>query len=183
MKKTFFFSIVCLCCCIFMSCQPEKPKDNRLLSFDPKDSALVDELVRFYIDSNIIPKEALICQHPTDKYLSYSCINENCEIANDFMQDSLSGTFFAEVAYATGSSGNNNIYICNKSENGFRILYSIEGQIDSYLGPDTMINNYKVLYIRQQDEFLQLYYDGKQFTTKPFQPAEEKTDLDILAQN
>ncbi len=166
------------------SCKQDKVKDNRLLSFDPKDSALVDELMRFYIDSNIIPKEALICNPQTTKLLSFSCLNDNCEIANDYMQDSLSGTFFTELSYQTGSSGNNNIYICKKDNNGFRVLYSIEGQTDSYLGPDTIINNYKVLYIRQADQFFQLYFDGQKFTTKAFEPQsqDETTDSELLTQ-
>ena len=125
-------------------------------------------LMRFYLDSNIIPKEALTVNVPEGGLYTFDCLSENCFISQDFMQDSLSGTFFTEVSYETGSSGNNSIYICHRGADGFRILYTTEGQTDSYLGPDTLINGYKVLYIRTEEQTLRLFYNGTAFVTEEF---------------
>lgn len=185
MKKTIYFSIACIALCwVMFACNSKKEAtDARLLSFDPKDSVLVDELMRFYIDSNIIPKEFIKCPESGSKYYTFACINDSlCEISNNYMQDSLSGTFYVEVVpFETGSSGNNNIYICQKNNSGYHILLATEGQIDSEIGPDTMINNYNTLYIQKDEQYFQLYFDGKQFAMKLFKPTAipvmEETDL------
>ena len=86
--------------------------------------------------------------------------------------------FFTEVSYETGSSGNNNIYICHRDADGFRILFTTEGQTDSYLGPDTLINGYKVLYLIQGDQTLRLYHNGTEFVTEEFTaPAVPEEEL------
>ena len=51
---------------------------------------------------------------------------------------------------------------------GFHILFSTEGQTDSYLGPDTLINGYKVLYLIREDQTLRLYHNGTEFVTEEF---------------
>lgn len=153
---------------LFGACRPKAEAPEKLLSFDPADSVLVDQLMRFYLDSSLIPKEALACDVPESGLYTFDCLSENCFISQDFMQDSLSGVFFTEVSYETGSSGNNSIYICRRDADGFRILFSTEGQTDSYLGPDTLINGYKVLYIIRENQALRLFYNGTEFVTEEF---------------
>lgn len=159
------------------ACRPKTEAPEKILSFDPADSVLVDQLMRFYLDSSIIPQEAINCEVKEGELYTFDCLSENCFISQDYLQDSISGVFFTEVTFETGSSGNNNIFICNRDDNGFQILYSTEGQTDSYLGPDTLINGYKVLYLRRADQILRLYYDGTGFVTEeytsPNSPEEE----------
>ena len=153
---------------LFGACRPKTEAPEKLLSFDPADSVLVDQLMRFYLDSNIIPHEAIVCEHTEGGLYTFDCLSENCFISQDYMQDSLSGTFFTEVSFETGSSGNNNIYICQRDADGFHILFATEGQTDSYLGPDTLINGYKVLYLIRDDQNLRLYHNGTEFVTEEF---------------
>jgi hypothetical protein len=163
---------------LFGACRPKTEEPEKLLSFDPADSVLVDLLMRFYLDSNIIPREALICEHAEGGLYTFDCLSENCFISQDYMQDSTSGVFFTEVSFETGSSGNNNIYICHRDADGFRILFSTEGQTDSYLGPDTLINGYKVLYLIREDQTLRLYHNGTEFVTEEFTaPAVSEEEL------
>ena len=163
---------------LFGACRPKTEAPEKLLSFDPADSVLVDQLMRFYLDSNIIPREAIVCDHSAGGLYTFDCLSENCFISQDYMQDSLSGTFFTEVSYETGSSGNNNIYICHRDADGFHILFSTEGQTDSYLGPDTLINGYKVLYLIREDQTLRLYHNGTEFVTEEFSaPAVPEEEL------
>ena len=160
------------------ACRPTAEAPEKLLSFDPADSVLVDQLMRFYLDSNIIPREALVCEHAEGGLYTFDCLSENCFISQDYLQDSTSGVFFTEVSYETGSSGNNNIYICHRDADGFRILFTTEGQTDSYLGPDTLINGYKVLYLIQGDQTLRLYHNGTEFVTEEFTaPAVPEEEL------
>ena len=153
---------------LFGACRPTAEAPEKLLSFDPADSVLVDQLMRFYLDSNIIPREALVCEHNEGGLYTFDCLSENCFISQDYMQDSTSGVFFTEVSFETGSSGNNNIYICQRDADGFHILFATEGQTDSYLGPDTLINGYKVLYLIREDQTLRLYHNGTEFVTEEF---------------
>ncbi|MBQ7735703.1 MAG: hypothetical protein IJT61_07235, partial [Bacteroidales bacterium] len=51
---------------LFSACRPKTEAPAKLLSFDPADSVLVDQLMRFYLDSNIIPLEAIVCEHSND---------------------------------------------------------------------------------------------------------------------
>lgn len=183
MKKIYFpiLFLLTLICGMATSCKSnvESNSDERQLSFDPQDSVLVDELMRFYIDSNIIPQAALIGQPEENRLIDFDCISEDCEISNDFMGDSDDYTFFVEVMYATGSAGNNNIYICQKAAEGFRILYQMEGVINPDVGEEKMENGYKVLYIQQDITFFELYYDGHQFTVREIKPSGEE----LLTQN
>ena len=163
---------------LFGACRPTAEAPEKLLSFDPADSVLVDQLMRFYLDSNIIPREALVCEHAEGGLYTFDCLSENCFISQDYLQDSTSGVFFTEVSYETGSSGNNNIYICHRDADGFRILFTTEGQTDSYLGPDTLINGYKVLYLIREDQTLRLYHNGTEFVTEEFTaPAAPEEEL------
>lgn len=178
MKKIYISTLLLfyLICGIFVSCKSNFGVNNDapILSFDPKDSVLVDELVRFYIDSNIIPADALIVKPADGQLLTFDCVNENCEISNDFLQDSVGNTFFVEVMYAAGSDGNNNIYICQKDETGFKILFQMEGFINPDAGEEKVVNGYKVLYIQQNALVFELYFDGQQFTTKEIEPSAEE---------
>lgn len=183
--KKIYFSILFLLTLIggvVVSCQSnmENSGNERQLSFDPQDSLLIDELMRFYIDSNIIPQAALICQPEEGRLLDFDCLSEACEISNDFMGEADDSTFFVEVMYAAGSAGNNNIYICQKGTEGFKILYQLEGFINPDAGEEKSENGYKVLYIQQDDiTFFELYYDGSHFTVREIKPSSEE----LLTQN
>ena len=168
---------------VLSACRPKTEAPAKLLSFDPADSVLVDQLMRFYLDSNIIPHEAIICEHTEGGLYTFDCLSENCFISQDYMQDSTSGVFFTEVSFETGSSGNNNIFICNRDADGFHILFTTEGQTDSYLGPDTLINGYKVLYIIREDQTLRLFHNGTKFVTEEFTPTSNPDEEDLLTSN
>ena len=168
---------------MFGACRPKTEAPEKLLSFDPADSVLVDQLMRFYLDSNIIPREAIVCDHSTGGLYTFDCLSENCFISQDYMQDSTSGVFVTEVSYETGSSGTNNIYICHRDADGFHILVTTEGQTDSYLGPDTLINGYKVLYLIREDQTLRLFHNGTQFVTEEFTAPSHSDKEDLLTSN
>lgn len=168
---------------LFCACRPKTEEPAKILSFDPADSMLVDQLMRFYLDSNIIPYEAIVCEDGKDGLYTFDCLSEDCFISQDYLQDSTSGVFFTEVSFETGSSGNNNIFICNRDADGFHILFTTEGQTDSYLGPDTLINGYKVLYIRREDQTLRLFHNGKEFVTEEFTPTSNPDEEDLLTSN
>lgn len=168
---------------VLSACRPKTEAPAKLLSFDPADSVLVDQLMRFYLDSNIIPHEAIVCEHGNDGLYTFDCLSEACFISQDYLQDSTSGVFFTEVSFETGSSGNNNIFICNRDADGFHILFTTEGQTDSYLGPDTLINGYKVLYIRREDQTLRLFHNGTEFVTEEFTPTSNPDEEDLLTSN
>ena len=87
------------------------------------------------------------------------------------------------MSYETGSSGNNNIYICHRDADGFHILFVTEGQTDSYLGPDTLINGYKVLYLIREDQTLRLFHNGTQFVTEDFTAPSHPDKEDLLTSN
>ena len=165
------------------ACRPKTEAPEKILSFEPADSVLVDELMRFYLDSNIIPREAIACDVPEGGLYTFDCLSENCFISQDYLQDSMSGAFFTEVSFETGSSGNNNIFICNRDADGFRILFTTEGQTDSYLGPDTVVNGYKILYLRREDQTLRLFHNGTEFVTEEFTPTSNPNEEDLLTSN
>ena len=152
---------------------PFKEKQEvKLLSFDPQDSVQVDQLLRFYMQNDILPQEALACKHDTLHGLhTFDCLSEECFITNDFI-DSASCTFFVEVDFDSGSSGNNGIYICQRTEEGFKILFSTEGSINQELRPESIVNGYKVLYVQSQDHTSRVFYDGKKFVREDL-PEEE----------
>lgn len=144
----------------------EEKKPEKMVSFDLEDSAMVDELLCFYLDSAIIPEEAFVCDHHKNGGRhTFDCISENVDFCvPNYMQDSLHGTFFEEIGYQQGSSGDNNIYICERTAKGFRILFSTPGTTDADLGPENeFVNGYRVLYFRSEDRRCKLYYDGKKF--------------------
>ncbi len=184
MKRHYFLLVFfIMAASLFSACHQKQEQPAKLLSFDPADSVLVDELMRFYIDSNIIPEEAIATKPGEGQLYTFDCLSENCFISHDYLQDSLSGTFFAEISFETGSSGNNNIYVCQRDENGFRILFTTEGQTDSYLGPDTLINGYKVLYIRTPEQTLRLFHNGQTFTTEEFNSELASPEEEMLTSN
>ena len=149
--------------------QPTTEEPPKIVSFDLNDSALVNELMCFYIDNEILPKEALVCDHAQkDGLHSFNCMAEDVDFcAPDYMQDSLHGTFFQEIGYHPGSSGDNNIYICNKDENGFHILKSVVGTTNPDLGPqDEFVNGYRVIYFQSDDTAYKLFYNGTEFVVE-----------------
>ena len=103
----------------------EEKKPEKIVSFDLEDSAMIDELLCFYLDSAIIPEEAFVCDHHKNGGRhTFDCISEDVDFCvPNYMQDSLHGTFFEEIGYQQGSSGDNNIYICERTAKGFHILF------------------------------------------------------------
>ncbi len=152
-----------------------KKEEPKVLSFDPDDSVQVDQLMRFYVEKEIIPKEALNCSPGENELYTFDCIGDDCFISNDFI-DSASGTFFVEVSYETGSSGNNSIYICQRTEENFAILFSTEGQINSDLGEEAVVNGYKVVYVETTDHKNRIVFNGSEFT------MEEIPSQDLVTQ-
>ena len=63
---------------LFGACRPTAEAPEKLLSFDPADSVLVDQLMRFYLDSNIIPYEAIVCEDGKDGLYTFDCLSEDC---------------------------------------------------------------------------------------------------------
>ena len=96
--------------------------------------------------------------------------------------DSFTASIYTEL-YLQCRNGNNNIFICNRDADGFRILFTTEGQTDSYLGPDTLINGYKVLYLRREDQTLRLFHNDKEFVTEEFTPTANPDEEDLLTSN
>lgn len=143
---------------------------QKVVSLDLNDPTVFNELVHFYIANDIIPSEAVLCDHESKGGMhTFECLHEDLELcAPDYLQDSLHGTFFQEIVYHPGSSGDNNIYICKKDEKGFHLLKTIIGTTNPDLGPqDEVVNGYKVLYYQTEDSACKLYYDGKDFVTEP----------------
>ena len=183
MKRIFFVliaaSLLGICCtaCGDKIVHHKTATEPKILSFDPHDSLQVDQLMRFYISNDIIPKEALARKHDSVHGLhTFDCLCEDCFITNDFI-DSASCTFFVELDFDSGSSGNNGIYICHRTEEGFKILYQTEGSIDQDLGPECVVNGFTVLYIQSQDHTSKVFFDGKQFVREDL-----PTDQPIVAQ-
>lgn len=167
MKKISFVLIAVLIGCV-VACnnKPTATEPEKTVSFDPNDSALVDDLMRFYISSNIIPKEALQENHDKDgKMYNFDCLSEDCFITNDLI-DSATNTFFTEVTFHPGSSGDNDIYICQKDTAGFHILSNFQGQIDPDLGAETMLNGCRVIYFRTEGIPKRLIFNGKEFVVE-----------------
>lgn len=173
-RSLYLFATLLLAAAVFTSChrKAEEPEEapEKVVSLDFSDSTAFHELLHFYITNDIIPKEAILCDHESNGGMhTFACLAEDLELcAPDYLQDSLHGTFFQEVVYNPGSSGDNNIYICQKDEKGFHLLKSFVGTTDPDLGPqDEIINGYKVLYFQTEDAAYKLYYDGKDFVTEP----------------
>lgn len=167
MKKNFltvfFYFFLCL---LFISCT-QKIEKQQEISFNPKDSVSVDALFDFYIESGIILPEML--KNPenltSNHFHSYDCLIDDCEITHDYLQDSLSNYFFMELSCFSGSCGNNIYIICKENER-FSILYNECGSIDSDLGPDTLVNNFKVIYYSTEGNHYKLFFDGKEFKSE-----------------
>lgn len=173
-RKIFLLATLLLAAAVFTSChrkveEPEKAPEQ-VFSLDLSDSTVLHELLHFYITNDIIPQEAVLCDHETAGGQHTSeCLAPDFELcAPDYLQDSLHGTFFQEIEYHPGSSGDNNIYICKKDEKGFHLLKSFTGTTDPDLGPENLFcNGYKILYFLKDDEAYRLYYDGKDFVEEP----------------
>lgn len=171
MKKIGYFSFICLFLLGgLVNCKHTKEEQlTPIVSFHPEDSTAIDELFDFYIENGIILPEML--KDPTtasvDFFHSYDDLIDDCEITHDYLQDSLSGYFFMELSCFSGSCGNN-IYIIHKDResNLFQVLYNECGVIDSDLGPDTLIHNFKVIYYTTEGNHYKLYFDGQQFTSE-----------------
>ncbi len=174
-RKTLLFATLFIAAAVLAaSCKHKgdntEEAPQKIVSLDLSDSTAFHELIHFYITSDIIPKEAVLCDHESKGGMhTFECLAEDLELcAPDYLQDSLHGTFFQEIVYHPGSSGDNNIYICNKDEKGFHLLKTIIGTTNPDLGPqDEVVNGYKVLYYQTEDSAYKLYYDGKDFVTEP----------------
>lgn len=165
---------VCFTACGDKNTPFKKTPEPKLISFDPHDSVQVDQLMRFYIENEIIPKEALACKHDSVQGLhTFDCLCEDCFITNDCI-DADSCTFFVELDFDSGSSGNNGIHICQRTDEGFKILFTTEGSINQDLGPECMVNGYTVLYVQSQDHTSKVFYNGKQFVREDL-PTEQNT--------
>ena len=172
-RHVFRFVTLILAVAVFTSCgnktAKEKEAPKKIVSFDYSDSVTFHELLHFYITNDIIPEEALLCDHESKGGLhTLECLADDIELcAPDYLQDSLHGTFFQEIVYHPGSSGDNNIYVCKKDEKGFHLLKSIIGTTNPDLGPQNeFVNGYKVIYYQAEDMVYKLYYDGKDFVTE-----------------
>lgn len=174
-RNTLLFAILFIAAAVLTTSCKRKVEQveeapQKVVSLDLSDSTAFHELVHFYITNDIIPKEAVLCDHEKNGGIhTFACLAEDLELcAPDYLQDSLHGTFFQEVVYNPGSSGDNNIYICQKDEKGFHLLKSFVGTTDPDLGPqDEFVNGYKVIYFQTEDAAYKLYYDGKDFVTEP----------------
>ncbi|MCQ2263015.1 MAG: hypothetical protein MJZ70_01905 [Bacteroidales bacterium] len=170
-RNLLFFAVLILAAGVFCtSCKEKKVEQPpKIVSFDLQDSALVNDLLCFYMNNDIIPKEAFICDHATKGGMhTFTCLADDVDFcAPDYMQDSLHGTFFQEIGYHQGSSGDNTIYICNKDDKGFHIITSVVGTTNPDLGPqDEFVNGYRVIYYQTDDTAYKLYYDGKKFVSE-----------------
>ena len=171
MKFFRYVLVLTVMALLFSFCHQKKetPASSKLISFDLSDSVMVDELMRFYLDSNMITPEYLVCDHEKNGGLhSFECISEAVEFcAPGYMQDSLHGTFFQEIGVMTGTSGENNIYICEKNATGYHILFQTLGQIETDNVPENeMINGYHVIYFRSEEIHYRIVFDGKGFVVE-----------------
>lgn len=169
MKRFFLFMLLCISVVFFtISCHNKNDTlPEKIVSFNTKDTASVDALFDFYIESGIILPEML--REPaaiSTEYLhTYDCLIEGCEIIHDYLQDSLSAYFFMELSCLSGSCGNG-IYIIQKIDNQFMILYNECGVIDPDLGDEEFSNGFKVLYYTKESKNYRLYYNGKNFLSE-----------------
>ena len=176
MKRSLLFIIALFVVVIALltSCNKKSNKKEnapqKVVSLDLNDPTVFNELVHFYITNDIIPSEAVLCDHESNGGVhTFECLDGELELcAPDYLQDSLHGTFFQEIVYHPGSSGENNIYICKKDDKGYHLLKSIVGTTNSDLGPENeYVNGYKVIYYQTEDNTNKIYFDGKDFVTEP----------------
>ena len=103
-RNTLLFAILFIAAAVLStSChrkaeEPEKAPE-KIVSLDLSDSTAFHELVHFYITNDIIPKEAVLCDHESKGGMhTFECLAEDLELcAPDYLQDSLHGTFFQEI--------------------------------------------------------------------------------------
>ena len=158
----------------------QKVPPQKIVSLDPADSVAYNELIAFYLQEGILPQEAFVCDHAENGALyPLCCLSEDAQCAlcaPDYMQDSLHGTFFQEIDFDMGSSGDANIYICEKNTQGFQLLYSVVGTIDLDQPSDQFVNGYRIIYFTNDSgaNKRKLYFNGKKF-------VEEDIPDDILA--
>ncbi|MCQ2286886.1 MAG: hypothetical protein MJZ76_08440 [Bacteroidales bacterium] len=167
--RKFIFSIITLSLLVVsVSCRNhEKEEVKPVVSFNPEDKAAVNELLTFYIDNDIILPSMLRCEeiHKPGEPHTYDCLKDGCEIAHDYLQDSLSSYFFMELNCMAGSCGND-IYIFQKQDSTYNILFNECGTIDQDLGHDTLINHFKVLYYEKELKNYRIIFDGENFISE-----------------
>ena len=163
-----------------VSCGNRTEEAQPVVRFNPEDTASVDALLSFYIKNNIIFPEMLRCDethaHGEGTPLTYDCLKDGCEIAHDYLQDSLSPYFFMELNCMSGSCGND-IYILKKTDTDFEVLFNECGTIDQELGPDTLINGFKVLYFEKELKTYRILFDGNGFVSEELAPQEIAANL------
>ncbi|MBQ7489246.1 MAG: hypothetical protein IJT51_01845 [Bacteroidales bacterium] len=175
--KKFLIPIIALAMsAVAVSCGNRDEAAQPVVRFNPEDTASVDALLSFYIKNNIIFDEMLRCDgtHTDGTPLTYDCLKDGCEIAHDYLQDSLSPYFFMELNCMSGSCGNN-IYILKKSDPDFEILFDECGTIDQELGPDTIVNGFKVIYFEKELKTYRIIFDGNGFVSEEL-PSQEIAD-------
>lgn len=184
-SKIFFIALIV--CGLLAGCADKKsngqvqPK-KAVLSLDPADSVAFNELLAFYLEAGILTEDALVCDHADNGRLyPLCCLSEDVQCAlcaPGYMQDSLHGTFYQEIDFDMGSSGDGSIYICEKDAKGFRVLCSVVGVIDLDAPVDEFVNGYRVIYFTTDggENKRKLYYDGKNF-------VEEDIPDNILVNN
>ena len=163
---------------VAVSCGSRNDEVAPQVRFAPEDTASVNALFSFYLENNIIFPEMLRCEeiHAPSAPHTYDCLKESCEIAHDYLQDSLSPYFFMELNCMSGSCGND-IYIFKKTDSTFEILFNECGIIDQDLGPDTTYNGFKVLYYEKESEIYRVIFNGNEFISEVMPPQSEVADF------
>ena len=84
-RSLYFFATLFLAAAVFTSChrkaeEPEKAPE-KIVSLDLSDSTAFHELVHFYITNDIIPKEAVLCDHEKNGGIhTFACLAEDLEL-------------------------------------------------------------------------------------------------------
>lgn len=152
----------------FASCGSRDADNSEpVVSFNPEDSESVNALMGFLISNDIIMPSMLRCDkiHGQSGLHTFDCLKDGCEISCDYLQDSLSPYFFTELNCMSGTMGND-IYLLKKTENAFEILFNECGTIDQDLGPDTLVNNFRVLYYEQDSKAYRIVFNGEKFVSE-----------------
>lgn len=168
MKKLLILVFIILSGFAFVSCENKaETVDNVVIRFSPEDTADVDALFDFYIRNGILFPAMLKCSelHTADEPHTYDCLNDGCEMAHDYLIDSTAPYFFLELNCMSGTCGND-IYFLEKKDSTFVILFNECGTIDQDLGPDTLINGFRVIYFEKGSKNFRIIFDGKDFVTE-----------------
>lgn len=168
MKRIFIIIFVAVLGFVFVSCgNKAETVDNVVVRFSPEDTADVDVLFDFYIQNGILFPAMLKCSelHSPNEPHTYDCLNDGCEMAHDYLIDSTAPYFFLELNCFSGSCGND-IYFLEKKDSSFVILFNECGTINQDLGPDTLINGFRVIYFEKESNPFRIIFNGKEFVTE-----------------